>query len=498
MAVEIRVPDLGQDVEEATLLRWRVQEGDTVQEGDVLFEIATGKVDTEVTAPAAGTVLKLLRGEGELVKPGEVIGYIGEPGERVAPTPAEEAAPAAAAERPAPQVQVKATPVARRMAEEAGIDLAAVPGTGPGGQVTKADVQRYLEARRKAEKEAAPPSAPTPQTPGLPDEFADVASLSVRRLAADYNVNLRDVAQGRPLSTLTRFDVLKYVAEKKGLTYLPTEPQYPLTPPPAAPAPPPATPRPAKTPPTVGEDEIFVPHTRMRRQIAENTARSAFTAPHVTTVWDVDMSAVLAHRRKYKDLFAQRGVHLTLTAYFVKALVAGVRAVPAANATWTEEGIIIKRRVHVGLAVAIPPDEYGLGGLIVPVIHNADELTLEGIARRVNDLARRARENRLTPEDLAGGTITLTNYGVTGSRFQTPIIVQPQVAILGVGAVEKRPVVVSRDGSLEPAPGDALAFVPMVTLALSYDHRVLDGATADRFCQAVKEALENWPLDVEG
>ena len=497
MAVEIRVPDLGKDVEEATILQWRVKEGDTIAEGDVLLELATGKVDTEITAPAGGTVLKILRGDGEVVRAGEVIGFIGHPEEEVEavpPPPATASAPGAAS--PQRSERVKATPVAQRMAEEAGLDLSEVPGTGPGGQVTKADVQRYLAARQA---EATPASPSLPSRDGLPEEFADVASLSVRRLAAEFNVNLRDVAQGRPLSALTRFDVLSYIARQKGLTYLPTEPQYPLTgTPPSPPAQPPSPPEKApQAPEELTEDEILVPHTRMRRLIAQNTARSAFTAPHVTTVWDVDMSAVLAHRQKHKAQFAQRGVKLTLTAYFVKALIAGVRAVPAANATWTEEGILIKRRVHVGLAVALPPDEYGLGGLVVPVIKDAQDLTLEAIARRIHDLTTRARENRLTPDDLEGGTITLTNYGVGGSRLQTPIIVHPQAAILGVGALEKRPVVVESANTAQPDTREALVFVPMVTLALSYDHRILDGATADQFCRAVKEALEKWPLDGE-
>ncbi len=495
MAIEIRVPDLGKEVEEATIIRWQVKEGDTVAEGDVILELATGKVDTEVTAPAAGTVLKILGGDGEGVKAGEVIGWIGHPEDEVEDVPpADESAPVVTSAAPRRE-RVRATPVARRMAEEAGIDLAAVPGSGPGGQVTKADVARYLAAQEASSTDGT--SSPE-HTTALPEEFADVASLSVRRLAADFNVNLREVAQGRPLSQLTRFDVLAYVAQQKGLTFLPTEPRYPLRPPAVQESEPPSSPAPETVEASrVEEDTILVPHTRMRRLIAENTARSAFTAPHVTTVWDVDMSAVLAHYRRHKDAFTRRGVRLTLTAYFVKALVAGVRAVPAANGSWTEEGILISRRVHVGLAVAIPPDEHGLGGLVVPVIRDAHELTLEGIARRIQDLVTRAREQRLTPEDLKGGTITLTNYGVGGSRLQTPIIVHPQAAILGVGTVEKRPVVLSREDTGTSPSGDALVFVPMVTLALSYDHRVLDGATADLFCRAVKDALEHWPLEGE-
>ncbi len=508
MAIEVRVPDLGEGVEDATISRWRVAEGDPVQAGDVLLELATDKVDTEIPAPADGTVLKILRAEGELVASGDVLAVLGEPGEEVpspaAPTP-QEAPASPGQETPVPEppppsplrTEVKATPVARRIAQEAGISLDEVQGTGPGGQITKGDVLRHLEARR------AQPSA----APGLPDEFADVASLPVRRAAADFNVDLRAVAGDRPLSSLTRHDVLAYAARHKGLDHLPTAPRYPgpqeVEPPSTRPRQtvhrPAEEPTPSETPAperpsgaAEGEDEILVPHTRMRRLVAENTARSAFTAPHVTTMWDVDMRAVLAHRKAHKEAFARRGVHLTLTAYLVKALVAGVRAVPAANATWTEEGIRIKRRVHVGLAVALPPDEYGLGGLIVPVIRDADELSLEGIARRVNDLAHRARTQQLKAQELQGGTITLTNYGTSGSRFQTPILVQPQVAILGVGTVEKRPVVISQGHPLEPNPGDALAFVPMATLALSYDHRVLDGATADAFCRAVKEALEHW------
>ncbi len=503
MAIEVKVPDLGEGIE-ATISRWLVQEGDTVKEGDILLELATDKVDTEVPAPASGTVLKILRSEGELVSPGEALLVLGEPGEEVGapaaptrePAPQPEKAPEAPAEAPEPAREpAKATPVARRMAQEEGVPLETIQGTGPGGQVTKADVLRYLEAQQ------ARPAA-TSTGPGLPAEFADVASLPVRRAAADFNVDLREVAGGRPLSTLTRHDVLAYAAKHKGLDFLPTAPRYPspeeVSPPPAreAPSTPPVQPQGEKPPtPALEEEDVLVPHTRMRLLVARNVTRSAFTAPHVTTMWDVNMSRVLAHRKAHKAEFARRGVKLTLTAYLIKALVAGVRAVPAANAIWSEEGVIIKGRVHVGMAVALPPDEYGLGGLIVPVIRNADELSLEGIARRVNDLAQRARASQLKPEELQGGTITLTNYGTSGSRFQTPILVQPQVAILGVGVIEKRPIVVSQGHPLEANTGDYLTFAPMSTLGLSYDHRVLDGATADAFCRAVKEALEHWGED---
>ncbi len=191
----------------------------------------------------------------------------------------------------------------------------------------------------------------------------------------------------------------------------------------------------------------------MRAAIGKNTAASAFTAPHVTTMWDVDVSAVLAHRAAHKKEFAAAGVNLTLTAYFIEAVVAGLRKVPAANSSYSDEGVIIKRYFNIGMATALPMDQYGLGGLIVPVIKNAGDLNLLGLARAVNELAERARSNQLRQDDLADGTFTVTNYGTSGSRFQTPVIVQPQVGILGVGAVEKRAVIVSNGHPLEAEPG---------------------------------------------
>jgi len=244
--------------------------------------------------------------------------------------------------------------------------------------------------------------------------------------------------------------------------------------------------------PQVGAREELIKPTRMRQAIARNTTQSWTSTPHVTTVWDVDMSAVINHRKAHKNEFAAAGVNLTITAYFIEAILAGFKAVPAANSSYTDEGVIIKRYYNVGMAVALPQDQYGFGGLIVPVIRNAGDLNLMGLARAVNELADKARKNQLRGDDLADGTFTLTNYGTSGSRIQTPIIVQPQAGILGVGAIEKRPVVISKVGPLEANASDSLAFLPMVSLAFSYDHRVLDGATADAFCAAVKKALESY------
>ncbi|HAJ35102.1 MAG TPA: 2-oxo acid dehydrogenase subunit E2 [Chloroflexi bacterium] len=520
MATEIRLPDLGEGVADVTINRWRVAVGDAVNAGDVLLEVATDKVDTEIQAPASGVLLKINFRDGELAPVSAVMGYIGQAGESVGDRPAVAEAPAApasasttaksataasttAASTTAESASVKASPVAKRVAADKGVDLASVAGTGPGGQITKQDVLAATAA----------PAIPA----ALPGDLADEASLAVRRAAAEHNINLREIAGDRPLSTLTVYDVLSAAASRAAGKSVRIEPAFvrgkergvrsetaapapvqPAAPPPAvAPAaatPVAAAPKPAAAPaPTqLKPGEELVKLSRMRAAVARNTAQSLFSAPHVTTMWDVDMSAVLQHRAAHKKEFAAAGVNLTITAYFVEAIVAGLKAVPAANATWTDDGVIIKRVYNIGMATALPMDPYGIGGLIVPVIKNAGDLNLMGIARAVNELADRARKNELKQEDLADGTFTLSNYGTSGSRFQTPIIVQPQVGILGVGAVEKRAVVVSNGHPLEPNLGDYLTFKPMTTLGFSYDHRVLDGATADAFCAAVKKHLEGY------
>ena len=527
MATEVRLPDMGEGIEDVTVSRWRVKVGDSVNAGDVIVEVATDKVDSEVPAPAAGTVLKILAEEGSLVSVRAALAVIGEAGESVDSAPSAESADSGAegavpvgahGEQPAPVAQaaaapaegagsngadVNATPVARRVAADKGVALDAVTGTGPGGRITKEDVLSTAEK----------PAAQAKESAALPGDLADNAPLAVRRVAAQHNINLHEVAQGRAWSSLNRYDVLSAVASRdagKAVTveprFLPGVAQAPAaaeskaaparaeavqsTEKPAAAA---QQARPAQPAPgALKPGEELVKHSRMRAAVARNTAQSLFTAPHVTTMWDVDMSAVLAHRAANKKAFAAEGVNLTITAYFFEAAVAALRAVPAANASWTDDGVIIKRDYNIGMAVALPADKYGMGGLIVPVIRNAGALNLNGLARAINDLAEKARNNQLRQEDLADGTFTISNYGTSGSRFQTPVIVQPQVGILGVGAVEKRAVVVSAGHPLEPNTGDALTFRPMTTLGFSYDHRVLDGATADGFCAVVKKTLEEY------
>ena len=507
MATVVKLPDLGEGIEDATISRWLHQEGDDVKEGEVLLEVATDKVDTEVPAPASGKLLKIHHNEGELVSVDAVLGVIGEPGEEAPAAGGDQpAAKPAKAVEPAPEMPApaaatvngqgaKASPVAKRVAADKGVALESVPGTGMGGRITKEDVLASADGG----KQHAAPSGAT----ALPGDLADAPSLAVRREAALANINLNEIAQGRPLSSLTRYDVMSAVASREAGKTVTVEPRFAppagwsqaapaAAPVRAAGADKPGAPAARPAPAQLGASEELVKHTRMRQIIARNTVESAFSAPHVTTMWDVNMAQALAHRAAHKDEYAKAGVNLTVTAYLVAAAIAGLKAVPAANASWTDEGVLIKRTINLGMAVALPQDESGMGGLIVPVIKNAGDLNLMGIAKAVNDLANKARNNQLKADDLQGGTFSLTNYGTSGSRFQTPIIVQPQVGILGVGAIEKRAVVVSQGHPLEANTGDYLAFLPMTTLGFSYDHRVLDGATADAFCKAVKDALENW------
>ncbi len=425
----------------------------------------------------------------------------------------------------------KATPVARRVAEQEGVPLAEVKGSGRGGQVTKDDVLAHVAGRH--EETTAEPELATPAAAAQPDQGGEESygmknvappadddptgsfvTLQVQRLAATHNINLREIAAGRKLGQVTVDDVLAAVAKRRGEEYSPrARAPLPVQQPPAtgapagspaapvAPAPPPgqaaggqpAAPAPATAAgAAAGAADQLVPHTRMRSLIAKNTVQSAFSIPHVTTMWDVKMAAVLAHRQAHKAEFAAQGVKLTLTPYFVVAALDALRKVPAANSSWSDEGVILRKQYNIGIAVALPADQNGMGGLIVPVIRNAGDLNLVGIARAVADVADRARANKLQANDLMGGTFTVTNYGTSGSRFQTPVIVGGQAGILGVGAIEKRAVVVSQGSPLDPNVGDYLAFLPMTTLGFSYDHRILDGATADAFCAAVKDALENW------
>ncbi len=467
MAVELKMPQLGESVHEGTIGRWLKQEGDAVAKYDPVLEVITDKVDTEITAVEGGTLLKILVSEGETVKVGTPLALIGAAGEAPAasaPTVAAEAAPpvaAVAATAPSgePSTAIRVSPVAARVAAEHGIDPGEVPASGRSGQVTRGDVEQFVAARAVAAPQASPATG----------RALGFISPRVARLAAEHGVDLSQIDGSGREGRITARDVEAFVAARAA-----TQP----APAPAIASAAPVSAAPAAVGPGLGE---LVAHTSMRRAIAEHMVHSKQTSPHVTTVHEVDMGAVMAANAALKADYAARGIKLTLTAFMMQCLAEAIRRHPLVNSSWTDAGIQIHPSVNIGMAVALSG-----GGLIVPVIKQADEKNLAGMAKAVGDLAGRARDRKLVPDDVKGGTFTVTNYGTLGSLFGTPVINQPQTAILGTGAIKKRVVVV------ESPAGDSIAIRPIMLLALTFDHRVLDGGTADPFMQTLVRLLESY------
>lgn len=490
MPTQVVMPQLGESVVEGTVGRWLIAEGQPVNEYEPLLAVTTDKVDTEIPAPASGILLRILVPEGQTVPAGTPLALIGAADE------GGEAHEVAEVPSPGPvsRQQPAATPVAQRMVTKHGVDLAQVPGTGPGGRVTKEDVEAFLIA---VDEVPAPSPEPAGGSPGF-------ISPAVGRLAAELSVDLTQLLGTGAGGRITKKDVLAYVAA-------------PVPRGPAAPAA--ARPEPVELPPweRPGTGDLFkptedvgvqpvlapsgaaapaapaspgdvdlVPFNVVRRSIAKHMVLSKQTSPHATTVMEADLTQLLKARERMRGEFERQGVRLTLTPFFLQAIVAGLKAVPEANSSFSESGLLVHKRIHIGMAVAIPD------GLIVPVIRDAAERSLLGLARAVSDLGGRARTRKLTPEEVQGGTFTLTNHGTSGSLFATPIINQPQAGILGVGAVQKRVVVISRGASLLPDVEDAIAIRPMVYLSCAFDHRILDGQGADGFLMAVKLFLEGY------
>ena len=296
-----------------------------------------------------------------------------------------------------------------------------------------------------------------PTTPSRQPQ-TDIGFISpvVAKIAAEHSVNLSQVTGTGLNGRITKNDILAFVENRESGSVAQTT---------------------SHVTPSTGTRETLIKHTVIRKQIAEHMVLSQKTSPHVLTVMEADMSRVVKHRSANKEIFARDGINLTFTAYFISAIVAGLKAHPATNSSWIDEGILVHKDVNVGMATSL-----GEEGLIVPVIKNADNLSLLATARAVNDLANRARTKKLQPDEVRGGTFTLTNHGISGSLLAFPIINQPQCGILGVGAMQKRVVVID----------DAIAIRPMVYLSFVFDHRILDGASADAFLMKVKETLENW------
>ncbi|GAP15407.1 pyruvate/2-oxoglutarate dehydrogenase complex, dihydrolipoamide acyltransferase (E2) component [Longilinea arvoryzae] len=442
MATKVIMPQLGESVVEGTVMQWLKHEGDQIAEFESLLEINTDKVNSEIPSPASGVLLKILVPEGETVSAGSTIAWIGQPGESL-PEGAPDQTPRAEPARAAPSATSVPTPVAvgrdrelgfispvvARLARDHNVDLHAVKGSGEGGRITKKDVLAYLGSTSSSTQPSGQAEPAAWETPGEGDLFR------------------------------------------------PTEMMFPTQPPAPVPQTPPVPPAVASQPPAAGNGRL-VPHSQMRKRIAEHMLFSKNTAPHVTTVMEANLQQVVAHREANKPLFARDGVKLTYTAYFMAAAAAALRANPLVNSSWREDGVWIHDAVNIGMATSL-----GEEGLIVPVIQQADGLSLLGLARIIEDLAGRARGHRLQPDEVQGGTFTITNHGTAGSLFATPIINQPQCAILGVGAIQKRVVVLEND---------AIAVRPMVYLSLTFDHRILDGDSADRFLSKIVSILEKW------
>jgi 2-oxoglutarate dehydrogenase E2 component (dihydrolipoamide succinyltransferase) len=424
MGTQVIMPQLGESVVEGKISRWLKQIGEPVKLYEPLLEVETDKVTTEVTAAGEGTLLKLYANEGDVVKAGALIALIGAPNEAIdEPTHVTELASAASKVEPRGNgSSARISPVVARIAAEHNVDVSLIHGTGEGGRVTKKDMQAYLE------KQAGPSAEKLEawEQPGLGELFRPTEEVFGKTTAAS-----------------------------------------------------PASIAPAASPTAVNGE--VMPLNSMRKAIADHMVLSKRTSPHVTTVFEVDLSKVVAHRNANKAAFERDGANLTFTPYFAMATIAALKQYPLVNSSWSDNGLVLHRNVNLGLAVSL-----GEAGLIVPVIKHADSLNLLGLARTINDLADRARRKRLTPDEVQGGTFTITNHGTSGSLFATPIINQPQCGILGVGLIQKRVVVVTRDDV------DAIAIRPMVYLGLTFDHRILDGNSADNFVAAIKQRLETW------
>ncbi len=452
MPTNVVMPQLGESVVEGTVSKWLKNEGDQLHEFEPLVEISTDKVDTEIPAPASGTLLKILIPAGETVEKGTLLAVIGQAGEQVdtpstngsshathEPAPPAEATPSVSHASPVTSQMGHVTPVVARMVAEHNLDLSQIKGTGREGRVTKKDVEQYLENRHVSS--SAEDDLPPWERPGTGDLF---------KSTVDYEDDLSapPVVTSQPTTPTAITSVARV---------------HPVEPIPE------------------GAEGELVALSPMRKSIAEHMVRSKHTSPHVTTVFEVDLSSVMAHRQANKADFAKWGINLTLTAYFVAATVTALQAVPIMNSRWTEQGIYLAHQLNIGMAVALDQ------GLIVPVIKNAERMNLLGLAQTINDLATRARAKQLKPDEIQGGTFSITNHGVSGSLFATPIINQPQAAILGIGMLEKRVKVIT-----DANGHDMIAIRPCVYTSLTFDHRIADGASGDAFLQTLKHTLENW------
>jgi pyruvate dehydrogenase E2 component (dihydrolipoamide acetyltransferase) len=464
MPTNVVMPQMGESVAEGTIVRWIKKVGDHVDRDEPLFEISTDKVDAEIPSPAGGVVREIRAKEGETVPVEAVVAVIGDEGEAAAGPEAQATPPATAPSLQAPPPD--AQPAAP------GQEQRAAPAAPP-----RREADEEPEPVSRAVAVASAAVAPVPSDPGTAEAHRPRTSPLVRKIARENDVDISEINGSGINGRVTKHDILDYLEHREAGTRQPADAPSASMPAdrtqPAEAAHPQAPEVPVFAP---GESVEVVPMSLMRRRIAEHMVMSRKTSAHVHSVFEVDFTRVAQIRAARKAEYERLGVKLTFMPFIVKAVVDALRAVPVVNASVDGDNIVYKRDINIGIAVALD------WGLIVPVVKHADERNILGLGRAINDLAARARAKQLKPEEVQGGTFSITNPGVFGALFGMPIISQPQVAILGVGAVEKRPVIVD----------DAIAIRQRAYLTLGYDHRLIDGAIADQFMSIVKRQIESF------
>ena len=470
MPTDVVMPQMGESIFEGTLTKWLKKPGDKVQRDEPLFEISTDKVDAEIPAPASGVLKEVKVQEGATVQVNTVVGVIdGEGAAAAASAPAKPAAPAPAKSSGAPS---------------------AASTDGPSGTSRSAQTSKpSTPGKDETETESAP--AATSQPASNVTEISQAegdrvrSSPLVRKIAKENKVDLSQIPGTGMGGRITKEDILGFIDQHPaGAPQAAAQAQRPAAAAPSAPAAQvAAAPTPPLPPPVAGE---VVPMSKMRSIIAKRMAESKHTSAHVHTVFKVDMTRIVKLRERERAKFeARNGVKLTYMPFIGRAVVAGIKQMPIVNSSVEGESIRYHKNVNIGIAVALD------WGLIVPVVKQAEERSFVGLQRAINDLAERARSKKLQPDEVAGGTFTITNPGIFGPQFGTPIINQPQVAILGMGGLFKEPVVITdKDGN------DLIAIRSIIRLTLGYDHRIIDGADADKFMVAVRNYLENWSEDI--
>jgi len=467
MSTPVVMPQMGESIAEGTIVRWIKQVGDSVDRDEPLFEISTDKVDAEIPAPAAGVLTEIKVQAGETVAVNEVVATIGDASEIAKPS-----------EGAQPSESAKATAATQSQAD----------GAGPLDKAQGGPSQKKVQPPPKPNgRESAAHASATPSAPLSHDDVRrQKSSPLVRRIAKEHNVDVSQIHGSGLGGRVTKHDILDYIGDQ-GSGIRDQEPVLESTSPVADPrtsALDSRSPLPAQRPsdpqsPIPDPSRVSIePLSVMRKKIAEHMVMSQRTSAHVHSVFHVNFSTVARIREQKKAEYEQVGAKLTYMAFIAKAVIAALRRFPIVNASLDGDNIVYKKDINLGIAVALE------AGLIVPVIKHADEKNLLGLSRSIADLAERARAKQLKPDEVHGGTFTITNPGQFGSQFGMPIINQPQLAILGVGTIEKRPLVVD----------DAIAIRTMAYLTLGYDHRLIDGATGDQFMAEVKQQIENFDI----